>query len=191
MSLLFFRRVLANPLRVGYVVPSSPSLTRQTARRLDFSTPRVVVELGPGEGCHTRQIVRRMCPSSRLVLFELDEHFVGHLREQFAGDKRVTVLHADARDLLHELEKAGIPRVDYIVSGLPFFLIKSPLKEELLGAISGAMDEKTRFVTYQVSLQLSGERHLFELDRREYCPLNIPPINVLEFRKAAGRTNGA
>ena len=81
MSLLFLKRVLANPLRVGYVVPSSPFLTRQTARRLDFSRPRVVVELGPGEGCHTREIVKRMDAKSRLILFELDEEFVGHLRK--------------------------------------------------------------------------------------------------------------
>ena len=84
MSLLFLKRVLANPLRVGYVVPSSPFLTRQTARRLDFSRPRVVVELGPGEGCHTREIVKRMDARSRLILFELDEEFVSHLRKQLS-----------------------------------------------------------------------------------------------------------
>ena len=72
MSLLFFKRVLANPIRVGYLVPSSGFLTRKTARRIDFSKPRVVIELGPGEGCHTRQIVRRMNAESRLVLIELD-----------------------------------------------------------------------------------------------------------------------
>ena len=60
MSLLFFKRVLANPIQVGYLVPSSGFLTRRTAKRIDFSKPRVVVELGPGEGCHTRQIVRAM-----------------------------------------------------------------------------------------------------------------------------------
>jgi len=185
MSLLFFQRVLANPFRVGYVVPSSPFLTRQTAGRLDFSKPRVVVELGPGEGCHTRQIVRRMCKGSRLILVELDEEFVKHLRRQFANDPRVTVLHTDARHLAQQLEAEGVKRLDYIVSGLPFFLIKEPLKSELLAAIASAMDEETKFVTYQVSLQLAGEAHLFKLENRHYCPLNIPPINILEFRKAA------
>lgn len=184
MSLLFFQRMLANPFRVGYVVPSSPFLTRQTARTLDFSSPRVVVELGPGEGCHTRQIIRRMCPQSRLVLLELDQEFVKHLRKQFAGDPRVTVLHADARHLARELAATGVQRCDYIVSGLPFFLISQPLKGELLDAIAGCMDERTRFVTYQVSLQLATEENHFALARRQYCPLNIPPINILEFQKS-------
>jgi phospholipid N-methyltransferase len=185
MSLLFFQRALANPFRVGYVVPSSPFLTRQTAKRLNFSRPRVVVELGPGEGCHTRQILRRMCPDSQLLLLELDEAFATHLKEQFANDKRVKVVHADARHLAEELVKAGITRCDYIVSGLPFFLIKEPLKQELLAAIADAMDGETVFVTYQVSLQLTGEAKLFRLADKKYCPLNIPPINILEFRKSA------
>ncbi len=185
MSLLFFQRVLANPFRVGYVVPSSPFLTRQTAKCLDFSQPRVVVELGPGEGCHTRQILRRMCPDSKLLLVELDDAFVKHLKIQFAGDKRVTIVHADARHLAAELKAAGITRCDYIVSGLPFSLIRDPLKGELLAAIASAMDKETVLVTYQVSLQLTEEAKLFRLADKKYCTLNIPPINILEFRKAA------
>jgi len=123
MSLVFFQRMVRKPLRVGYVVPSSPFLTRQTARRLDFSVPRTVVELGPGEGCHSRQILRRMGPGSKLLLVELDEGFVAHLRRQFSGDPRVGVIHADARDLARELAAAGVARCDYIVSpSKPSFL---------------------------------------------------------------------
>ena len=39
---------------------------------MDFSQPRVIVEYGPGEGCHTREIVRQMHPDSQVILFELD-----------------------------------------------------------------------------------------------------------------------
>lgn len=184
MSLLFFQRVLANPLRVGYVVPSSPFLTRQTAGRLDFSRPRIIVELGPGEGCHTRQIVKRMTPESRLILFELDPQFVRHLKKQFGHDNRITVLQADALDLPETLKNLGHPRCDYIVSGLPFLVIEKDLKSRILNRIAEAMDAESRLITYQVTTQLCDEDHLFELAGREYCPLNIPPINVLEFRRS-------
>jgi hypothetical protein len=46
------------------------------------------------------------------------------------------------------------------------------------------MDSDSRFITYQVTTQLCDQDHLFELAGKEYCPLNFPPINVLEFRKA-------
>lgn len=186
MSLLFFKRVLANPLQVGYLVPSSPFLTRQVARRFDFSAPRVVVELGPGEGCHSRQILKRMPQGSHLILLELDEEFVTHLRKQFKNDKRVTVIHGDARNLSGSLAELNLDRCDYILSGIPFFLIKGQAKADLLESIARAMDEKTKFLTYQVSLQLADEKHLFALEEKEYCPLNVPPINVLQFRKAKG-----
>src|SRR5262245_59304851 len=113
MSLLFFKRVLANPLRAGYVVPSSPFLTRQTARRLDGSQHRSVVELALGEVCHTRQILKRMDADSRLILFELDEEFVSHLRKQFFRDPRVTVLNTDALHLPETLKEMGHTHCDY------------------------------------------------------------------------------
>ena len=117
MSLLFFKRVLANPIQVGYLVPSSGFLTRRTAKRIDFSKPRDVVELGPGEGCHTRQIVRRMDAGSKLILIELDAHFAAHLRKQFLHDPRVTVVQSDALHLATTLGDMGISDPDYIVSG--------------------------------------------------------------------------
>lgn len=184
MSLLFFKRVLANPLRVGYVVPSSPFLTRRTAKRIDFSKPRVVVELGPGEGCHSRQILKRMTPDSKLILVELDEEFAAHLKKNFAGDDRVVVLQTDAQHLSDTLKELGHTHCDYIVSGLPFLVIDEPVRKKILANIAGAMTENSRFITYQVSDQLVKLTDLFELADREYCPLNIPPINVFEFKKS-------
>jgi phosphatidylethanolamine/phosphatidyl-N-methylethanolamine N-methyltransferase len=184
MSLLFFKRVLANPIRVGYIVPSSGFLTRKTARRIDFSKPRVVIELGPGEGCHTRQIVRRMNAESRLILVELDAHFAAHLEKQFAHDRRVTVVCADALHLAATLEDLGIINPDYIVSGIPFTIMESSLREKLLSNISLAMGPDTVFITYQFSLQIS-EHELFELSRRDLCLLNVPPLTVMELRKSA------
>lgn len=185
MSLLFFKRVLANPLRVGYVVPSSPFLTRRTASRLDFSKPRVVVELGPGEGCHTRQIVKRMNADSKLILMELDEEFANHLRKQFAGDKRVSVFHSDALHLPQILAEHGHAQIDYVVSGIPFLVVPEQVRNEILQNIANAMHSESRFITYQVTDQLCGHSHLFQLEGREYCPLNLPPINVFEFKKVA------
>jgi len=183
MSLLFFKRLLANPIQVGYLVPSSPFLTRQTARRMDFSKPRVVVELGPGEGCHTRQIARRMDPGSKLILIELDGHFAEHLEKQFAGDGRVRVVHGDALHLPETLESLGCSDPDYIVSGIPFTIMERQLREQLLSSIARAMSPDSVFITYQFSLQLS-EHELFELKRSERCLFNVPPLNVLELKKS-------
>lgn len=185
MSLLFFKRMLANPLRVGYVVPSSPALTRKTARCIDFSKPRTVVELGPGEGCHTRQIVRRMNADSRLLLVELDPHFADHLREQFAGDTRITVVQGDALHLPEITAAHGCEEPDYIVSGIPFTIMGEELRERLLASIARALGPESVFITYQFSLQLA-EHAYFRLRHREHCLLNVPPLHVMQLGKTTG-----
>lgn len=183
MSFLFFRRVLANPMQVGYLVPSSGFLTRQTARRIDFSKPRIIVELGPGEGCHTRQIVSRMTTESRLILIELDGHFAAHLREQFADDSRVTVLHADALALPTALANLEIAHPDYIISGIPFTIMDSELREKILATIASVMNAKSIFITYQFS-NLISKHPLFTLTRSTSCLFNVPPLRVMELSKS-------
>lgn len=184
MSLLFFKRVLANPAQVGYLVPSSGFLTRKTARFIDDSSAHTVVELGPGEGCHSRRILRQLKTDSRLILIELDEPFAAHLKKQFAGDPRVTVIHGNALQLVGILDSLGVSEPDYIVSGLPFTIMERKLRESLLGSIASAMGPETRFITYQASIQISTHR-LFQLVRREHCILNVPPLHVMELKKNA------
>lgn len=183
MSLLFFKRVLANPVRVGYIVPSSRFLTHKTAKFIDFSQDLTVIELGPGEGCHTRRIVRRMNAGSRLILIELDEHFVKHLKKQFIHDSRVSVVHGNALHLTEIMEKLGVSEPDYIVSGIPFTIMERGLREALLAKISGAMGPNSLFITYQATIQISGHE-CFELVRREHCLLNVPPLHVMELKKS-------
>ncbi len=184
MSLLFLKRVLANPKRVSYIVPSSPFLIRETTSRLDFSKPRVIVELGPGEGCHTRRIVKQMDAKSQLVLFEVDPEFVVHLRRQFRHDPRVTVHESDALHLPDVLSSLGLERCDYILSGIPFSQIEKSVRSEILLRIARAMDSESRFIAYQLTTQLCEEDHLFELAEQRFCALNFPPINVMEFRRS-------
>lgn len=182
MSLFFLKRVLANPVRVGYIVPSSPFLTHRTAGFIDFSVDRIVVELGPGEGCHTRRIVQRMGAGSRLILIELDHQFAEHLREQFAHDLRVSVMNVDALALAETLAELGVSEPDYIISGIPFTIMPREPREALLARIADTMGPDTRLITYQASLQISDHVH-FDLIRSKHCMLNVPPLHVMELRK--------
>lgn len=184
MSLLFLRRVLANPVRVGYLVPSSPFLTRQTAKFIDFAAARTVVELGPGEGCHSRRIIRRMHPDAKLILIELDDHFVQHLESQFAADARVVVIHGNALHLTEILEQHHVSKPDYIVSGIPFTIMERGLREKLLACIARAMGPRSRLITYQATLGIS-DHELFDHVRSKHCLLNVPPLHVMELRKSA------
>lgn len=178
-QLLFFKRVLANPRQVGYLVPSSPFLTRMTSGMIDFSRAHTVVELGPGEGCHSRRMLRGMRADARLVLVELDSQFARHLAQQFVDDPRVVVVQGDAMHLAELLAGVRVERPDYIVSGLPFTIMERGLRDALIASIAHVMGAESRFITYQASLQLA-ESEWFTLVRKRHCLLNVPPLFVLE-----------
>src|SRR5438552_16156678 len=132
MSVLFFKRFLQRPFQIASIVPSSKALVERVASKMDFSQPRVIAEYGPGEGVHSREIARRMSPDSHLLLFELDQAFARDLERQFARDRRVHVTHGDAARLPHELKRRGIAACDYILSGIPFSILKIEKKRPLL-----------------------------------------------------------
>ena len=193
MSAIFLKRFLQRPFQVASIIPSSRALIRRVVDKMDLSQPRVIVEYGPGEGCHTREIVRRMHPDSHLILFELDPELTQHLEDQFRADRRVTVLNADCATLSSALARRGHTHCDYIVSGIPFSILQPEKKRDLLRSTfdSLAPDASAAFIIYQVTNELVGHCRHFSRVESEYCLQNIPPMFVTKFYKTAnGHKNG-
>lgn len=189
MSVLFLKRFLSRPRQVASIIPSSRTLIRKVASKMDFSKPRVVAEYGPGEGCHTRELLGRMSADSKMILFELDPELAHHLQALFRNDKRVAVLNADAASLPQALAERGLTHCDYIVSGIPFSLIEPEKKRAMLRSTfdSLAPHDDSAFVIYQVTNELKDRGHCDHFPRveSEYCLVNIPPMFVTKFYKTA------
>jgi 16S rRNA (adenine1518-N6/adenine1519-N6)-dimethyltransferase len=83
----------------------------------------LVIEIGPGRGALTAKLLQR---AARVVAIEIDLALVDHLRERFAGDPRLEIVHADvlATDL------AGWGRAP-VVGNLPYY-ITSPIIEKVV-----------------------------------------------------------
>jgi SAM-dependent methyltransferase len=132
---------------------------------------------------HSREIARRMCPDSNLLLFELDRAFARDLERQFAGDRRVRVIHGDAASLPHELKRRSIDSCDYILSGIPFSILQLEKKRALLQKTHDALAPGGRFIIYQVTNELKQHATLFEHAKSEYFLQNIPPMFISVFQK--------
>jgi len=189
MSVLFFKRFLQRPLQVASIVPSSKVLVERVADKIDFERARVIAEYGPGVGVHSREIARRMHPEAQLLLFELDTAFSHDLERQFADDPRVHVINDNAIRLPNELRERGIPACDFIVSGIPFSILKIDKKRELLGNTHDALAPGGRFIIYQVTNELKQHATLFARAESEYVLQNIPPMFITVFEKD-GSLNG-
>ena len=177
-------------------------MIRRVSGKIDFSQPRVIAEFGPGEGCHTREIVGKMHPDSTLLLFELDSELAAHLQTQFRHDRRVIVLNMDAARLAEELALRGLRNCDYVISGIPFSILDPAKKRDLLRNTFEVLapEPHAAFIIYQVTNELRERGHCdhFARAESEYCLQNLPPMFITKFWRTAnghpisanGRKNG-
>lgn len=118
---LFFREYLRHFHHTGAIAPSSRWLAAALARYVDRGDgPRRVLEVGPGTGAVTREIVARLRRDDRLDLVELNERFAERLRRRFEQEPRFAAVAGRARVIQSAVEElADDQRYDVIVSGLP------------------------------------------------------------------------
>ncbi|MCX6878623.1 MAG: 16S rRNA (adenine(1518)-N(6)/adenine(1519)-N(6))-dimethyltransferase RsmA [Verrucomicrobia bacterium] len=69
-----------------------PNLARWIVAQLEVTAADAVVEVGPGTGSLSEQLVGKV---RRLILIEWDARLAGVLRERFRGEASVEVQHAD------------------------------------------------------------------------------------------------
>lgn len=115
----FFRRYHTT----GAVLPSGRPLAKALCRYVGEAgpaAPREILEVGPGSGAVTAQLVKLLRPDDRLTMVEVNEDFVRHLNARFSGEPAF-VAAADRCELLHcRLEDHDKQHhYDRIVSGLP------------------------------------------------------------------------
>ena len=88
-----------------------------------------VVEIGGGTGQLTEVLLGR---GFEVVVVEVERRMVEHLKRRFAGETRLTVIHADARDL--DLATVIPPRRPFVVAGnLPYFAANPIIRKLLEG----------------------------------------------------------
>jgi phospholipid N-methyltransferase len=106
------------------------------SEKLPYVVGRRILEVGPGTGAVTGQIIRAMRPDDRLFLVERNDQFVAQLRARLANDPafepmadRITMYHASVEDLPED------EPYDLIVSGLPLnnFAVETVL--QILGKL--------------------------------------------------------
>jgi phospholipid N-methyltransferase len=117
----FIRQCRRHFRSTGAVLPSGRFLARALVSEL--RKPRGagrILEVGPGTGSVTREILRTLLPSDRLDLVEINRHFVELLSHRFEQEFEFH-FHADQVEIIHKAveDLPGEGLYDFIVSGLP------------------------------------------------------------------------
>lgn len=170
---------LAHLRTSGAIVRSSPYLIARLLRAIDFDSARIIVQLGIGTGCITRELLRRLRPDARLISVEVNEVFVDECRR--IRDKRLVVAHGCAGSLPRLLRELGVGETDYVVSSLPLAIMDGALVDRILAVSQASLAPTGMFLQYQYSL-----KHLAALERRYddvrlgFTLRNLPPAFVYE-----------
>lgn len=120
----FFREFRRNYHTTGAVLPSGAPLARALARyvreRPADAPPRAILEVGPGTGAVTGQIVAALGPADRLDLVELNPSFVEILERRFQREPALARVRERTRILHQSVDALAEPHgYDVVVSGLP------------------------------------------------------------------------
>jgi phosphatidylethanolamine/phosphatidyl-N-methylethanolamine N-methyltransferase len=181
----FLKQFLNRPRRVGSAWPSSQKLARAMIAKLGLHISDVVVELGPGTGVFTSEILRAGIAPENLVLIELNPQFAAYLQQQFP---RVKIVVGDASQLPQILASLNIGKVKRIVSGIPFRSLPQSLGVDITKAIAQSLEVGGALVQFTyaavpplptneaVSLGLNGARVGRVL-------ANFPPAVIWRYEK--------
>ena len=118
---VFWQEFRANFHTTGAVLPSGRALARALARHVgEAEGPQRILEVGPGTGAVTAQIVQRLRGGDHFDLVELNDQFVANLRDRFAHDPPFTAVAGQSR-VLHQsvAQLESEEPYDLVISGLP------------------------------------------------------------------------
>jgi phospholipid N-methyltransferase len=185
------------------LVPSSPFLVRAMLESVSLERAKCVVELGPGVGTVTEEILRQLPARAHLHAIELDEKLLGVMRQRFP-DPRLRPIHGSAAETARLLAADGCScRADAVFSSLGFALMDPALRRQIVQSVVDSLAPRGHFVQYAYLharfvnyTQHEGWSRFharrffarrFEHIEETVVLANVPPASVLVCRKPTVR----
>lgn len=202
----FLRQFRTQFHTTGAIAPSGRQLARAMTRHLSPSGPPVrILEVGPGTGAVTRQIIRRMGTGDRLDLVEVNPTFAALLRRRLNSDPSFHGV-ADRTEVYTCGIESFVPGVQYeqIISGLPLNNFSAPFVEQVFESLFGLLapngilsyfeymyvrslkrivaskDDRARLTALEAILSRTLANHRLATD---WVMCNVPPAWVQHLRK--------
>jgi phosphatidylethanolamine/phosphatidyl-N-methylethanolamine N-methyltransferase len=201
----FFRESRRNFRDIGSLLPSSRFLARALVSELKKRRGLGrILEVGPGTGSVTAQILKHLLPGDQLDLVELNLHFIDLLQDRFAREWKFWRRRDQVRLVHSAVERLpGEGIYDYIISGLPLNNFPVAQVREIYQVYSRLLKPggtltyfeyvwirhlKTPFVgrrerrrLYRVGRVVSNYIQAYQV-RRQRVFMNVPPAVVRHLR---------
>lgn len=163
---------------VGAIAPSSRFLAKKMLQNIDFKNAKIIIELGPGTGVFTEEIISKMAPDAQLLVFEINDAFYHSLVGKIK-DERVHLIHDSAEKIEHYLSHHNLDKADVVVSSLPLAVFSPELRTGIITASKSALHTHGKYIQFQYSLQARTLlKKFYKRVNISFTPLNFPPAFV-------------
>jgi phospholipid N-methyltransferase len=190
MSFVLIRHFLKNPTTVGTVWPSSTALCHELVSGINIDKAQSVVELGPGTGVVTKQIIAQMHDNAHFFAIELNEAICKNFTKKLPNIK---IYNDSAANLKQLLEHEKQLQADCIISGLPWASLPMQVQKEILDAIVESLPTGGYFTTFAYlqgtllpaarKFKKQLDNHFSEVTKSRIIWNNMPPAFVYRCRK--------
>lgn len=176
---LFAKEALASIKNIGAIAPSSKYLVNNIVKHIDFGENQVVLEFGPGNGAITKQILKKLPASSKLISLEINTSFFNHCKNQFSTYQNFQVHNHSAIEFDTLLAQLQIEKIDYLVSSLPLAIIPESELKIMFEKVPNYLINDGSFLQYQYSLnKYKYLKEVFDEVKLGFTPINLPPAFV-------------
>ncbi len=184
MDTFTYLKAFIKDKNVASVTPTSGVCVKRLCSKINFDQTDLIVEYGPGTGVFSNFLLKNMKNDARLILIERNKDF-GSILQRKLHDPRVIVVNDSAENVLETLRACKESQADYIISGIPFIMIKDEMKQKILYNTHRALKYGGKFLVYQTCFQTDSHLkvHLekyFPSVVTKYEVRNIPPMRLYE-----------
>lgn len=180
--LTFTSRFFAKPRFTGSILPSSRFLGKKMASLAKIDPERITIELGPGTGSITAQLINSGLPQKNLYCVEFDPKMCEIIKRKFP---EINVINASAENL-GKLFAGKSCNICAIVSSLPLLSLPKNVTEKILKESQSILPQGARFIQFTYNLNRIPEAVGFTEMRPVECAkvyANLPPARVDAFEK--------
>lgn len=179
---LAFAGAYLKDLHVAALSPSSARVIARVMRHVSAVEPKLVVELGPGDGVATSAVLKHLPPDGRLLTVERNHDFAAAIAAW--PDHRLSVTEGDARQA-DALYRDEVGHVDAVIASIPFTYLSPADRADVIEAASRLLRPGGVLVIFHQYSPLMRPviKKVFGSVHTEFEPINVIPCFVMSATK--------
>lgn len=178
----FIKGWIKSPGVVGSIKPTGKIAANYMASLLPIDTGLPVLELGPGTGVITKEILERGLEPSKIVSVEYSKEFFAFLTENYPGVKFV---NGDALDLENTLKDIEYDTYAGVVCAIPLLNFPMEQRTKIIQESLKLIEANGPLIQlcYGPKPPVAAIPGQFTVEKSDRIFRNIPPAGIWIYRK--------